>query len=267
MREMTKKLVKSAAALAGAVVALLMAEALMVLSREYVKDGTGRRISGQFGDSSLPPIHLAVLGDSTAIGLGAEIEDSYPWRIAKRLGEFFSVRLVVLGTSGAKTSDVAKSQVQQAIEMNPDLVLIAIGANDATHVTMIKNVRDDMGGVLDRLKEAGIDAVVAGPPHMGTSRAFPQPLRALSGINGKRVAGAIREETLRRGLPFIDLSVTAPAFKDEPQKHYSPDRFHPGPKGYEVWANAMFPAVRKAALESVENDPATVKKGSPQAEL
>ncbi|MGH2810809.1 MAG: SGNH/GDSL hydrolase family protein [Actinomycetota bacterium] len=249
-----------ATAVVGAVIALLVAEALVVLSRDYVKDGGGRRTSGRFGDSDLPPLHLAVLGDSTAVGLGADFEDSYPWRLSQRLGEFFSVRLDVLGASGAKTSDVAESQLRRAIEMKPDLVLVAIGANDATHMTMIRNVRKHMGTVLDRLAEAGIDTVVAGPPHMGTSRAFPQPLRALSGINGKRVGAAIRKETLRRGLPFIDLSVTAPAFKDEPQKHYSPDMFHPGPRGYEVWADAMFPAVREAALKAAEK----AKQPSPQ---
>jgi lysophospholipase L1-like esterase len=167
------------------------------------------------------------------------------------MGSQLHVELEVLGAGGATTKDVAESQVSQALSMKPDLVLIEIGANDVTHLSRLETVRSKMAEALDRLGAARINLVVAGPPHMGTSRAFAQPLRALSGMRGKAVRRTIEAEVTRRGVPYIDLSAgTHDQFDRFPSKYYSDDWFHPGKGGYRLWAEVMYPTVLEAALKT-----------------
>lgn len=254
-----------AAAIGGGLIALLVAEAIFVMKREYIRAEPELPIRGQFGETTLPPLRFSVLGDSTSVGLGTVPEASYPWRLATRLGEKFRVDLTVLGRSGAKAADVADLQVPQAKELEPDLVLIEIGANDATHVTPLSEVREKMRSALRELKAENIDVVVVGPPGMGTSRAFPQPLRFLSGVNGRRVARAIESVARAENVQFIELaSGTAPKFREDPGTYYSSDGFHPGAPGYELWADVMYPGVLEAAVKAATKTPASGDRALPR---
>ncbi|MGI8427219.1 MAG: SGNH/GDSL hydrolase family protein [Actinomycetota bacterium] len=227
---------------------LLGLELALAMRRDFFTADPKAPISGEFGDKSLPALSFMVLGDSTSVGLGAEPHQSFSWLLGERLGKHFHTQLKVLGTSGAKTADVADRQVGRAVAMRPDLVLIEIGANDATHLTPVKQVRSKMRLALATLSKAGIKVVVAGPPDMGTSRAFAEPLRSLSGFNGERMRRAIQAETRAAGVVYVELAQkTGPAFQADPAKYYSTDLFHPGAEGYKLYADVMFPGVLKAA--------------------
>jgi lysophospholipase L1-like esterase len=229
---------------------LIGAEVIFALNRDYPVASPPKVIRGTFGNPSLPPTKFVVLGDSTAVGVGTTPEHSFSWLLAEWLGQRLHVDLEVLGLSGATTKDVNQRQVPEALKRKPDLVLIEIGGNDVTHVTSIRTVRREMGRALDRLKAAGIHVVVAGPPHMGTSPAFPQPLRALSGWRGSAVRRAIEDQVRRREIDYIDLSAgTHREFRRHPVKYYSEDWFHPGAGGYRLWAEVMYPTVLRAALK------------------
>lgn len=250
---------KAARILAGGmagVLVILAVEVIYVMRRDYLRDDPELPIRGQFGDPSSPRLRFVVLGDSTSVGLGTVPEASFPWRLARRLGERLNVDLTVLGNSGARISDVSRFQVPAALALDPDLVLIEIGANDATHVTPMKKVRAEARRALRTLKAAGINVVVVGPPAMGTSRAFPQPLRSLSGLNGRRVERAIKSVADAEGVSYVELaSGTAPAFRRDPEKYYSSDGFHPGARGYELWADVMYPGVLPVALDAAVTPP------------
>lgn len=250
-RHMTRRILRSFAGIMAALVLLIAGEVLIVMRKDFIRADPEEPIQGVFGDPNLPALRFAVLGDSTSVGLGTVQEASFPWRLATRLGEHLHVDLKVFGKSGAQSLDVATDQVPRAIAWKPDLALIEIGANDATHATPVRSVRAQVGAAVKDLKAAGIDVVVVGPPAMGTSRVFPQPIRALSGFNGRRVERAIKSVASAESVPYIELaSRTQQAFRDEPEKHYSSDGFHPGGPGYELWARVMYPGVLEAALRA-----------------
>jgi lysophospholipase L1-like esterase len=232
------------AAIAAGALLLLGIEVLLAFRRDYFREGPGAPITGSFGHSSLPPLRLVVIGDSTSVGVGAKPQESFPWIIAERLGEKFKVELHVVGVSGARIEDAARDQVPAAIALKPDLVLIEIGANDATHLTSAKTVRSKMSQMLDAIEKAKIEVVVAGPPDMGTTRAFAEPLRTLSGYSGAKVQRAIEQVVIPRGISYVDLAAaTGPVFNADPTRYYSPDLFHPSAEGYALWAKVIYPAV------------------------
>ena len=76
-----------------------------------------------------------VLGDSTAAGRGANYANGIAVRTARHLARSRPVLLVNLAVSGARVADVARDQLPAAVRLKPDLVLLAVGANDATHFT------------------------------------------------------------------------------------------------------------------------------------
>ena len=80
---------------------------------------------------------FAVLGDSSAVGLGVERSTETPGvLIAAALTELAErpVRLVRLAVSGAESREL-DAQVDKALAEQPDVALIMIGANDVTSRT------------------------------------------------------------------------------------------------------------------------------------
>lgn len=238
------KYFKVAGATVVGIAVLLTGEVAYTLKRDFPLTDPPQPIHGVFGDPSLPPLRFVVLGDSTSVGVGTTPDKSFPWLLATWLGEKYHVTLDVVGVGGATTADVVTRQVDAALALKPDLALVEIGANDTTHAVPLRSVRKNIAGSLDRLQAGGVKVVVAGPPHMGTSPAFLQPLRAIAGWRGSAVERRIKEEALERNLPYIDLAAgTHDEFKNDPEKYYSVDWFHPGAGGYQLWAEVMYPTV------------------------
>lgn len=236
-----------------AVGALIGAEVFAAVHREYDPTEPAMRIGGTFGSGSGAPLRFVVLGDSTAAGVGAgDPAHTYPVLVAERLAADGgrSVTLIDLGVSGARVHDVLVDQVPKAEAANPDVVFVGIGANDVTHLTSLSGVRADMEAIVARLEATGAMVVVAGPPDMRAA-AFPEPLRTLSGWRGNQVRAQIEAAARQSGVAVVPLAVrTGNLFAEDPDRYYSPDRFHPGPQGYRAWADAITPVVERVALHA-----------------
>ncbi len=243
-----RRLLVGLALLPAALAALVGIEIVIALRREYLPVAPVLEIKGTFGPVDSAPLRFVVLGDSSAAGIGAgSAEDSYPAVLARRLGEDgFKVELDGFGISGARLAGL-ESQVDEAISTKPDLVLIAIGANDVTHATRIPRIREQLTTAIKRLRETGAEVVVAGVPDM-RARAFLEPLRSIAGWRGRAVTRTIQAVAREQDISFIPLaSRTARYFGESPDGHFSTDGFHPSAGGYARWAEAMYPEVKTAA--------------------
>lgn len=230
---------------------LLGAEVWLAVRRDYLPTTPALEIGGTFGDVDAPPLTFVVLGDSTAAGVGAGSADrSYPARLARRIAqERYRVRMKSFGVSGARVRDVLEEQVPLALEEEPDVVFVGIGANDVTHATRLDDVEEDALALLERLEAAGARVVVAGPPDM-RSPVFLEPLRTIVGWRGKAVAGRIETAARAAGVPVVPLAdETRDYFAAHPDRYYSEDEFHPGPAGYALWADAIYPYVEESLPE------------------
>lgn len=230
--------------------ALLVGEAAIALQGEGSPEAPGSpdEVVGATGDR---PLTLAVLGDSTGSGVGAVSQDlGYPRRLARGLADDLHrrVALHVYAVSGARVNDVLTDQLRRLEGLHPDVVLLVIGGNDVVNLTPPGRARADLAAVLDRLAAYGVPVVVSGVPAMGTVTRVAQPLRLVTGEIAARIYDPIwREETARRGMLRVELAaIVGPIFKRD-HSMLAPDGFHPGPKGYEAWAEAFRPVVEKAA--------------------
>lgn len=212
----------------------------------YLPDGTGPVAAAAPGDA----LSFAMLGDSTAAGVGAETPEQLPGvLLAKGLAEESGrpVRLVTHAVSGAKTVDLP-GQVDRALIAAPDIALVIIGGNDVTSRTRIDRSAALLAEQVSRLMVAGAAVVVGTCPDLGVVQPIPQPLRAIARRWALTLARAQRRALDRIGaasVPIADL--LAPEFLNRPEELFSLDRFHPSGAGYEVAASMLLAPLCSAA--------------------
>lgn len=239
------------AATAGALLALsadlLIVEAVLAARRSYLPADSAPDIIGEYGDVGQPLVRLVVLGDSTAAGLGVDAtDDSVGGQLARRLADRgHRVSLTGVAVSGSRAGDLGP-QVSRALLGHPDVAVVLIGANDATHAASGRRMVIPLVDAIRRLREAGVPVVLGCCPDLGGARAFARPLRDLHAVAGRRVADAQMTAGSQAGALTVDLAAeTGPSFRADPTL-LSTDAFHPNAAGYALWTAALLPSVLEA---------------------
>lgn len=171
-----------------------------------------------------------VLGDSTAQAIGAPAyKQGYVGQLREWLEERSGTpwRVLNLSKSGAKVADVVASQLPrlEALDVPPELVTCAIGANDLVARTPPDRFDADLRTIMDRLPEGSVIATV------------PQGLRP---ARAAAVNDLIRSEAPAAGLAVADVwAHTRPPWRGK----FAADGFHPGALGYADWARAFTEAL------------------------
>jgi lysophospholipase L1-like esterase len=193
-------------------------------------------------------LQLAVLGDSSAAGLGVERAEETPSAIiATGLAAAAdrTVRLVNVAVSGAVSSDLA-GQLEALVEQQPfpEVALVMVGANDVTHRIRLTVAIADLVHNVTALRELGAGVVVGTCPDLGTIEPVPQPLRLLARKWSRDLAAAQTVAVVQAGGRTVSLGdLLGPDFAAHPTEMFSADRFHPSAKGYAKAAAAMLPSV------------------------
>lgn len=229
--------------------ALIGVELFMLSRREYLPGDPGYRIDARVvpasGGTELASIRLAVLGDSTVVGVGSPTEaESLPVLIAQRIAEGAGrpVEVIGFGTSGASTASLTTDQLPLPGAF--DAVVLVIGSNDATHATPWPLLRRQTVEMLERATSSGSPVIFAGTPRFSGTEIIPEPLRSMV----DRYSGVLRAEQRAAAaefatVHFVDLAAEAsPRFDGRPEATSS-DGFHPSPIGYGFWADAIAPKV------------------------
>lgn len=204
--------------------------------------------------SAASPLVYVALGDSTATGVGAEQGGGYPERLARRLGAAgTAVRLLNLGVPGATADDVRKLQLARAQAASPALVTVGIGINDALRGRPLADFARDLEIVADVLARTKAVVVLSELPDLSRTPSAAGTPRAAS--LGRRVAACnavIRRVAERHGFAVGELEATSRrAFARQPEL-IAKDGLHPSARGYELWADALWPTVERALAPRVQ---------------
>src|SRR5690349_7758081 len=149
---------------------VLRAEALLARkaigeTHGRVPDSTGWYGRGRPG----PALKIALLGDSSAAGYGVSSVEETPgaWLgsgVAERADRRVHVR--ELAVVGAQSSALT-SQVETALQLDPDVAVILIGGNDVTHSVLPAASVRHLSEAVRRLREADVAVVVGTCPDLG----------------------------------------------------------------------------------------------------
>jgi lysophospholipase L1-like esterase len=245
----------AAVALAGSVavvagVGLSVARAWKATRPEAYPDD--QRASGVFGDYGGPPVQLAVLGDSLAVGVGADAPEHTVGailatslsRVALRPVEVHNVAVV-----GARSADL-DAQLADLLGsgVTPDVAVIVVGSNDVMHHEDTAEAVRHLYRAVTGLRRVGSWVVVATCPDLGTLRLVSVPLRPYLRRASRRMAAAQTNAVVRGGGRAVPLGETlGPLFRRRPKTMFSTDRVHPSALGYARAAALLLPSVAAGA--------------------
>lgn len=194
-----------------------------------------------------PALHLLVLGDSIAAGLGAERpKDTLGARVARGLATALQrpVALRTVASVGSESSALAEQIESLPVGYRADVAVIVVGGNDVTHRVPVGVAARQLEEAVVRLRERGTEVVVGTCPDLGALRPVPQPLRSLGSRMSRQLAAAQAEVAVRNGAHAVSLAhVVGPFFITNPDEMFSLDRFHPSALGYKRTAKALLPSV------------------------
>jgi lysophospholipase L1-like esterase len=187
-----------------------------------------------------------IVGDSLGAGRGDPVQGLELVGWAERLScairsQGMSVRVTNLARSGLTTAEIARTQVDHALQLRPDLIVLAAGGNDLLGRAWDANAfRRAYAQLVERLVHGG--AQVFTTTWHDVPRAVPMP-RALARRFSRRLAQAgnvVREVSNELGATCIDFW-QFPDLLDA--GCYSRDGIHPNARGYvrvtEVVADAL----------------------------
>jgi acyl-CoA thioesterase I len=109
---------------------------------------------------SLPKI--VAFGDSLTAGLGLPQSASYPSLLQKKLdADGFAYEVVNAGVSG-DTSAGGVRRIDWALEGDVKIVILELGANDILRGQSIDAMRENLAGIIERVKAHGATVLLAG---------------------------------------------------------------------------------------------------------
>ncbi|PYN21860.1 MAG: arylesterase [Candidatus Rokuibacteriota bacterium] len=174
---------------------------------------------------------IAALGDSLTAGLGVSPEEAYPAVLEARLRrEGFEYRVINAGVSG-DTSAGGLRRIDWVLKLRPDVVIVALGANDGLRGQAPDVLRDNLTRIIERARAAGVRVLLAGmrvPPNYGDdyARAFAGVYPAVARATGVPLA------------PFLLDGVAGDARLNQP------DGIHPTVEGQRVIAERLWPYLK-----------------------
>jgi acyl-CoA thioesterase-1 len=174
---------------------------------------------------------IAVLGDSLTAGLGVAPDEAYPALLEARLRrEGYDYRVINAGVSG-DTSAGGLRRLDWVLRLSPEIVIVALGANDGLRGQPVATLRDNLVAIVQKAHVAGARVLLAGmrvPPNYGA--AYARDFAAVFPEVARRTSVAL--------VPFLLEGVAAEVRLNQG------DGIHPNAEGQRLIADHVWPHLR-----------------------
>lgn len=222
---------------------VLLAQGMRVRrSALRLPEADGERAGEHAAIDAAPSLGLLIAGDSAAAGVGAATQRQ---ALAGHLVEALSsrsgrsVRWRVVARTGDTAIDLL-AHLREASAQPFEMAVVSIGVNDVTGGTRIKAWLRTLGEI-SNLLQTRFDArriVFSGLPPVGKFPLLPQPLRWVLGTRALAFDAALHAwAPTHPNTTSVRVNLQAKAHD------MAADGFHPGPRIYERWAQALAPAL------------------------
>ncbi len=237
----------SVAGAAGLSLAVLMRQAADARRIIPMAEAPPPRGDGLYGPK-FPgkPLSMVILGDSSAAGYGVHRPRETPGAllatgVSRRLRR--PVRLHRLAVVGSMSAGLPY-QVDAALEYEPEVAVIMIGANDVTHISDRVAAVRHLGDAVRRLRAVGCKVVVGTCPDIGAIQPIKPPLRWLARRWSRQLAAAQTVAVVEAGGRTVSIGdLLGRQFEADPARMFSSDHFHPSAEGYARAAAVMMPTL------------------------
>lgn len=177
---------------------------------------------------------IAFLGDSITAGQGLTMTQAYPALIGDMFEAegYADIEILNAGISGDTTAG-GLQRLEQLLGPNVNILVVALGANDALRGLPVARTRDNLTRIIDRAFEAGAEVLLVGmeaPTNYGEDyrTAFHDLFAQLAAGYGRRITF----------VPFLLEGVAGmPQFNQA-------DGIHPNAEGARMIAELLYPSLR-----------------------
>ena len=171
---------------------------------------------------------ILFLGDSLTEGYGVSRENAYPKIIEKKLIEDKSEELKILnGSISGSTSASAFKRLRFFLKAKPDILILALGANDGLRGVNTQTTYQNLKKVIELAIENKIKVLLCGvrvPPNYGANYE-------------KKFVAIFTRLQKEFNLPFVPRILEGVAGVPELNQA---DGIHPNEKGHEVLAETVY---------------------------
>lgn len=176
---------------------------------------------------------IVFLGDSLTDGYGVAKEDAYPALLAEKL-KAAGRRVEVINSSiSGSTSASAVSRLKWNLRANPQVLVLALGANDGLRGLDVKELKKNLAAAIDLAKQNKITVVLAG------MKALPNYGKSY-GAKFEEVYTELAREKKVVLVPFLLEGVGGEMDMNQA------DGIHPNEKGHRKMAEIVYPYLLKA---------------------
>jgi acyl-CoA thioesterase I len=189
------------------------------------------------------PLRIVAMGDSLTDGFGVAQESAYPAVLDRKLERagYADAEVVNAGLSGSTTAS-AESRMRWHLKNKPDILILALGANDGLRGMKLTETRKNLSRVIAMAREKGVEVLLAGmkvPPNYG--KEFTEGFEAL-------YRDLAREHSVAL-VPFLLEGIGG-----EKEMNLD-DGIHPNERGHQKIAETIFPHLLKL-VKKVGHPPA-----------
>lgn len=175
-------------------------------------------------------LRIMAFGDSLSSGYELRAGEGFAPVLERRLREEgFDVVVKNAAVAGATTAD-GRARLPYALEWDPDIVILELGANDALRAFRPRVTRENLDSMIGEIRSRGIKVLLAGmyaPPNLGQEY-------------GDEFNSIYPELSEKHGVPlypfFLDGVVLDPSLKLD-------DAMHPNAAGIRVIVDRIAPHV------------------------
>ncbi len=201
--------------------------------------------SGSFGPDDATPLHIGVMGDSSCTGPGlASADEIWVQQAARDIAaEGFRVTISSVAVGGARVAHLLEEQLEPMLALDPDLVMVSVGGNDALRGVRPSAFERDLSKLTAALAATRSIVILSGVGDLGTIPRLLPPLSDLMRRRAQRFDEIHAEVARRHGVFKADQwDVRETVFSDPTM--FSADLFHPGPDGHRQWADVAVTAIK-----------------------
>lgn len=174
---------------------------------------------------------LVIIGDSLTEGYGVAKEKAYPALLEEKIkADKKDWKVINSGVSGSTTAS-ALSRVKWILKSKPDMVMIALGANDGLRGVKVETSKKNLDDAMALLKQAKIPMIVGGmqiPPNFG--QVYANQFKSMFSDLAKKYNAAF--------VPFILEGVAGNSNLNQP------DGIHPNEEGQKIMADTVYKHIR-----------------------
>lgn len=175
---------------------------------------------------------ILILGDSLTAGYGIAQKDAFPKQMEILLQKKHpNIEVINAGSSGSTTAS-GPGRMQWHLKAKPDILILALGANDGLRGLPVKDAQDNLQKVIDIAKQNGIKVIIAG---MKIPMNYGEDYRQ----SFEKIFVDLASKNKIPSIPFLLKDVAS--IQDLNQA----DGIHPNEEGHKIMAKTVAEVVEK----------------------